>query len=812
MNVSLNWVKRYLDVDMNPDEISEILTTIGLEVEGMDTVEAIKGGLQGVVIGEVLECGKHENADSLSVTSVDVGRDEPIQVVCGAPNVAKGQKVFVATVGTTLYTAEGEAWKIKKGKIRGEVSEGMICAEDELGIGKSHDGIMVLPEDSTVGIDARDYLKLENDIVYDIGLTPNRSDATSHIGVAKDLAAYLKINHDYNKEVKMPDLSSFHVETTQLVFDVDVQDADACPRYAGITIQGITVGDSPDWLKQKLGVIGVRSVNNVVDITNFILHEYGQPLHAFDASKVKGNKIIVKKLAAGSKFVTLDEQERSLLADDLMICDGEENPMCIAGVFGGIGSGVTEATKDIFLESAHFSAKTIRNTSTKHLLRTDAAKVFEKGSDPNICILALKRAAIMIKEICGGTISSEIIDEYPVEKKPVVIHLKYADVQRLMGTNITNDEIHEILRALNMQINPVDTGSIKVSVPTDKADVFRPVDLIEEILRIYGFNKIEIPSKISSTLSYIAYPSKAQIREVIAQVLASQGFYEMMNLSLIESSYYEEDAQYKDGLVYINNTSNIHLNIMRPEMLLSGLTSVRPNLNRQQSGLRLFEFGRSYKKAEEGFVETPTISVFLAGKQESKNWMDSNARVEQDYYSLKQVVHNVLTKLNIAKYQVSEIDDERWSFGMKYHRGNNTIVQFGKVNADHTAKMDVKEDVYYAEWNEEVLLNAVNQKVNIQEISKYPSTSRDLALVVDEHVTFDQIEKIAKKADKKILKSVQLFDIFRSKEHLGADKKSYAVNFVFENAEKTLNDKEVEKIMKNMTHQFENQIGALIRK
>lgn len=812
MNVSLNWVKRYLDLDMSPDMISEILTTIGLEVEGMETVEAIKGGLEGVVVGLVLECGKHENADSLSVTSVDIGRGEPIQVVCGAPNVAKGQKVFVATVGTTLYTPEGEAWKIKKGKIRGEVSEGMICAEDELGIGKSHDGIMVLPEDSAIGTDARDFLNLENDIVYDIGLTPNRSDATSHIGVAKDLAAYLKINHDFKDDVKMPDLSSFHVETTQLVFDVDIQDTIACPRYAGVTIQGITVGNSPEWLKQKLETIGVRSVNNVVDVTNFILHEYGQPLHAFDASKVKGNKIIVKKLTAGTKFVTLDEQERSLLADDLMICDGDETPLCIAGVFGGMGSGVTLSTKDIFLESAHFSAKTIRNTSTKHLLRTDAAKVFEKGSDPNVCVNALKRAAIMIKEICGGTISSDIVDEYPVTKKPVVIHLKYADVKRLMGAQISKDEIHEILRALNMQINPVDSGSIKVSVTTDKADVLRPVDLIEEILRIYGFNKIEIPSKISSTLSYIEYPSKAQINEVIAQVLASQGFYEMMNLSLIESSYYENNENYKDKLVYINNTSNIHLNIMRPEMMLSGLTSIRHNLNRQQSGLRLFEFGRSYIKEEETFIETPTISLFISGNQEIKNWMLSNTKGDQDFYSIKQVVHNVLAKLNISKYQVSEIEDNRWSYGLKYHRGNNVIVQLGKVNAHYTTQLDIKEDVYYAEWNVDTLLSAVSTKVNIQEISKYPSTSRDLALVLDENVTFDQIEKIAQKADKKILKSVQLFDVFRSKEHLGDDKKSYAVNFVFENPDKTLNDKEVEKVMKNMTHQFENQLGALIRK
>lgn len=812
MNISLNWLKRYLDVDLDPNEISEILTTLGLEVEGMETVEAVKGGLEGVVIGEVIECERHANADKLSVTQVNVGQTETIQIVCGAPNVAKGQKVAVAMEGCTLYTAEGEAFKIKKGKIRGEESRGMICAEDELGLGKSHDGIMVLDEAAIPGTKASEFFNLENDIVFDIGLTPNRSDATSHIGVAKDLVAYLKINHGYQGDIKMPDLSSFHTVMHSLEFAVDVEDHQACPRYCGITLQGVTVGPSPDWLRNSLSTIGVRSVNNIVDITNFILHEYGQPLHAFDAEKVKGNKIIVQKLKEGTPFTTLDEQERKLSADDLMICDGDGNPLCMAGVFGGVGSGVTQATKDIFLESAHFSAKTIRNTSTNHLLRTDAAKVYEKGSDPNICEIALKRAAIMIRDIAGGTITSDIINEYPVRKKPVTIYLRYDEVRRLIGANITKDEIHNILRALQMEISPVDSEKIKVSVPTDKADVLRPVDLIEEILRIYGFNKVEIPSKISSTLNYVQYPTKAQIREKICNVLSGQNFYEMMNLSLIESSLYDNIDSVKDQLVYINNTSNIHLNIMRPDMMLSGLTSIRHNLNRQQTSLGLYEFGRSYRKADEGFIETAFISMFTVGKKEVKNWQKSGERLENDFYTIKTAVHTVLNKLNIQKYQKSEIEDDRWAYGIKYHRGDKVIVQYGKIHPRYSNLMGIKEEVFYAEWVEDNLLAAVNTKTQIEEISKYPSSTRDLALIIDENVKFEDIEKIAFKIDKKILKSVQLFDVFRSTKHLGDNKKSYAVNFTFSHAERTLKDTEIEKITSNMIAQFEKQLGATIRK
>jgi phenylalanyl-tRNA synthetase beta chain len=811
MNVSLNWLKKYIDLDLDPDKISEILTTIGLEVEGMKEIESVKGGLRGVVVGHVTECGKHPNADKLSLTKVNIGGEEDVQIVCGAPNVAQGQKVLVATIGTTLYSPEGEPWKIKKGKIRGEESHGMICAEDELGLGASHDGIMILPEEVKVGTLASDYFKIENDYVYDIGLTPNRSDATSHIGVAQDVAAYLSIHHGGDGSVKLPDLSSFTVDNNTKVVEVSIEDSMRCPRYSGISISDVTIKESPDWLKNNLNAIGVRPISNIVDITNYILHEYGQPLHAFDADKISNNSIKVKTLANGTTFNSLDEQERKLHHEDLMICDGENKGMCIAGVFGGIESGVTDGTKNIFLESAHFNASSIRKTSTRHLLRTDAAKVFEKGSDPNVSIDALKRASILIKELAGGTITSEIVDVYPEKIQPEEIQLRYDRVNELIGNDISVDEIHAILRAMNMSINPVDDNSIRVGVPTNKSDVTREVDLIEEILRIYGFNKIVTPSKIHSTLTYSNYPNKKTIKDRLTNYLSSRGFNEMMNLSLIESKLYEGwDSLSTDNFVYINNTSNIHLDIMRPEMALSGLQSVAHNINRQQTDLKLYEFGKSYKKEGEEFIETEKLTIFLTGMEARESWKTSASSA--DFYLLKESVENALELVNVSGYQTSESEDDRLDYGLQLHRGPQVIAHMGVLSDAVASRVGVKQEVYFAELDIATLIKAIGKSNFVQEISKFPSMRRDLALVLDESVKFDEVLKIAKKTDKKILKEVGLFDIFKSKEKLGEGKKSYAVSFLFENLAKTLSDKEVDKIMNKMQSSFERELNAVIRK
>jgi len=812
MNISLNWLKKYIDLDMDPDKISEILTTIGLEVEGMEEVESIKGGLKGVVVGHVVECGKHPNADKLSLTKVNVGNEDLLQVVCGAPNVAEGQKVLVATIGTTLYDKDEEPWKIKKGKIRGEESQGMICAEDELGLGNSHDGIMVLDDAAIAGTPAAELFKLESDIIFDIGLTPNRSDATSHLGVARDLAAYLAVNEEGTGNVKTPDLSDFKVDNNKNPFDIQIEDVDLCPRYTGVTITDVTIKESPDWLKNHLRSIGVRPISNIVDITNFILQEYGQPLHAFDADKITDRKIIVKTLEENTLFKSLDGQERKLSSHDLMICDGAGKGMCIAGVFGGFDSGVTDTTTNIFLESAHFNAGSIRRTSTRHLLRTDAAKCFEKGSDPNITEDALKRAAILIKELAGGMITSEIVDVYPNKINPVEIQLKYDNVNRVIGNEISVEEIHKILRAMNMEIKAVDDKSIKVKVPTDKADVLREIDLIEEVLRIYGFNKITTPSKVMSTLSFTPQPDKNAIKRRINAFLSSIGFHEMMNLSLIESRHYEKALPLPmEGFVYINNTSNIHLDIMRPEMMLSGLQSVAYNLNRQQTDIKLFEVGKTYSKTEKEMEELEKLTIYMSGKNALETWKNE-APVSTDFYDIKSVVNDLLELINVKGFQESASDDQRLAYGFNYHRGPNNIVSFGIVKPSILKGMDIKQEVLYAEFDVKTLMNGIASGTKIKPISKFPSSRRDLALVVNKSVKFEDIVSIARKVDKKILKEIGLFDVYEDEQRLGAGKKSYAVSFTFENMERTLNDKELEKVMQKMENQFKNQLEATIRR
>ena len=814
MNISLNWLKDYIDIDLDPKTVGEILTAIGLEVEGEEEVEAIKGGLKGIVIGEVLACGKHSNADTLSVTKVDIGAEEPLAIVCGAPNVAVGQKVLVATIGTVLYDDKGGNFTIKKGKIRGEVSMGMICAEDELGLGTSHDGIMVLPKEAKVGTLAKDYFDLKTDYVYDIGLTPNRSDATNHIGSARDLLAAMKVNHGNTGDLRMPNVDNFSPDTTDMSIEVVVENEEACPRFSGVLIKGIEIKESPEWLKKRIEAIGVKSISNIVDITNFVLHELGQPLHAYDYNAIKGKKIIVKTLPKDTIFKALDEKEIKLRAEDLMICDGEGKGMCIGGVFGGLDSGVTDKTTEIFLEAAHFNAGWIRRSSMGHNLRTDAAKVFEKGSDPNMTVFALKRAAMLIKELANGEIASDIIDLYPNPIEPVQIKSTYRNINRMIGVDIPAEKVTFILEAMEMEIIEKNDVGFTVAIPTNKADVTREADLIEEILRIYGFDNVPVAGHISTSVVIGNYPDATAVRNKVGDYLAANGFNEMMAVSLSESRYYKETLTSipAEELVYINNTSNVHLDIMRPHMVFSGLEAVLRNQNRQITDLRLFEFGKSYRTSGEKYIETEQLTLFMTGKRHEESWHNDGKAVV-DYFTLKAYVENVLHRLGMNSYQSTAIKDDVFAYGLKYHRGTQDVVNFGKLASVLTKKMGIKGDVFYAEFNWKPIFKACKKhSISIDSLNKFPSMRRDLALVVEKSVNFADIVAIATKTGKKLLQNTNLFDVYEDEERLGEDKKSYAVSFVFENKEKTLKDKEVDKIMSQLIKNYESKLGALIRR
>ena len=825
MKISYNWLKEYIKLDMPIEQLSDILTEIGLEVEGVETVESVKGSLNGLVVGHVTHREKHPNADKLSLTKVDVGTGEELQIVCGAPNVDKGQKVIVAQVGVTVYPTNGEPFKIKKAKIRGIESRGMICSEDEIGLGHNHNGIMVLPEEIPVGYLAKDCFDIEIDTIFEIGLTPNRSDATSHIGVAEDLAAALKINYGHDGKVNWPSIDKFKVSSKDLTVKVEVEEEVLCPRYSGVSIKGIKVGESPKWLVNRLKSIGIRSTNNVVDITNFVLHELGQPLHAFDLDEVKGRTIKVKTLPEGTKFITLDEVERSLSAEDLMICDGDSKGMCIAGVFGGVKSGVTETTTDIFLESAHFNAKSNRRSSTRHLLRTDAAKIFEKGSDPNRTIKALKRAALLIQEVAGGKIASKVVDFYPKTIEPKIIEVRVANVNRLIGKEMSAAEIKNILLALNMEIkeeltffdfrredNDVVDGFI-IAVPTNKADVVREVDVIEEILRIYGFNKVEIKDKVVSSLAYSPKPNPHKITNVIGNFLAAVGFNEMMAMSITQSKYYEKVLTVaQEERVFINNTSNQHLDLMRPEMLISALEAVRHNQNRQSPDLKFFEFGKSYRKGKNGYAEQKHLSLVMTGRRKEENWLEKGEE-QISFYSMKSVVDNVLFRLGIKGFKTDSVDNEKIALGLVYARGRDKIVEYGKVRKKVLKAMDIKQDVYYADFNWDVVLKALkNQKIIFEEMPKFPSVRRDLALIIDKKVAFSQIEGLAKKQGKKILESINLFDVYEHEEKIGKGKRSYSVSFIFRDPKRTLKDKDVDAVMKKIMSGCESKLQAVIRR
>ncbi|RYD78680.1 MAG: phenylalanine--tRNA ligase subunit beta, partial [Sphingobacteriales bacterium] len=659
MKISYNWLKQFVQIDKTPAELSLILTDVGLEVESVDKVQPIVGGLEGLIIGEVLTCIPHPNADRLRITTVNVGGKENLQIVCGAPNVAAGQKVVVATVGTTVYPLEGEPFKIKASKIRGEESQGMICAEDEIGLGNSHDGIMILSADTEIGIQAKDHFQLNDDFVFEIGLTPNRADAASHLGVARDLAAYFRTAYE------MPDLSSFEVDNENLIIPVEVDDLAACPRYSSVTISGVTVTESPEWLKDKLKVIGLRPINNVVDVTNYVLHGLGQPLHAFDADKIVGEKVFVKKVAEGTQFVTLDDVERKLSADDLMICNAEA-PMCIAGVFGGKTSGVDADTKNIFLESAYFNSVSVRKTSKRHALKTDASFRFERGTDPEITVTALKYAAILIKEIAGGKISSSISDIYPSHIKPFEFEVSYTNINKLIGANIPSAEIKHIITALGITATSISDDKLALRVPSFKVDVTRECDITEEVLRIHGYNNIAIPTKVNASLSNSPRPDKENTQNVIADMLTANGFAEIWCNSLTKSAY----SKNLDEAVFILNPLSSDLNVMRQSLLMPALESVAYNQNRKNADVKFYEYGKTYHLINEKYVERPRLLLLISGAKQSEQWNQSTKSAS--FYNLKAAVDAVISRLGISAYQSDVLQDENFAYGIKYFRGDKT--------------------------------------------------------------------------------------------------------------------------------------------
>jgi len=809
MKISYNWLKQYVDFNLSPKDLGEVLTGVGLEVEDIIPYETVQGGLEGVVVGEVKECSKHPDADKLSVTKVDVGTGELLQIVCGAPNVAAGQKVLVALVGSTLYPTSGDKLQIKKAKIRGVESFGMICAEDELGLGTSHAGILILAPPTPVGLKAAEHFKIEKDFTLEIGLTPNRADANSHIGVARDLATALNVAYKSKVNFVKPDLSKFETlaTTNQKNISVEVVNKDACPRYSGITISGITVAESPDWLKNKLKAIGVRPINNIVDITNYVLHEYGQPLHAFDADKIRGNKVIVKKLAEGTTFKTLDEKEIKLNADDLMICDADGG-MCIAGVFGGIDSGVTEATTSIFLESAYFAPTGIRTTATRHGLRTDAATHYEKGCDPNITVDALKRAAILICEISGGKISSEIADLYPAPIDGWRFTVSYERILRLAGFSIPVETINEILQRL--EINYEDDGAVlHLHVPAFKTDVKREADIVEEIIRIYGYNSFTIPTTVKSSLAYSPAVNSPKTENVIAEMLSGSGFNEIWTNSVTQSKF-EEDELLKHQQVKLLNSQTAELDSLRTSMLYSGLEVIAYNNNRKATNLRFYEFGKTYTKVEDKYIENRHLTLFLSGKTVDDNWLEKGTAFS--FYSLKSIVMNVLHKLGHKQFEITITENTPFVFSLSLKNEGIEVARLGSISKPILNKFDIKNEVFFADLNWDYLLEkSPFNKVEFSELPKFPSVKRDLAMVLKEEVQFEAVEKIAAAESKKLLQEVSLFDVYKG-DKIEKGKKSYAVSFIFQHPDKTLTDQEIEKLMNRLMGKYESELGAVIRK
>ncbi len=799
MKISYNWLSQFIDTNLSPQELSLVLTGTGLEVESVEQIQTIAGGLEGLVIGFVKECVQHPNADRLKITKVDVGTGQDLQVVCGANNVAAGQKVIVATVGCTVYPTSGEPFKINKSKIRGEVSEGMICAEDEIGLGTAHDGIMILPDDVNVGTPAKTYFKLDDDYVFEIGLTPNRADAASHLGVARDVAAYLK------KEVLKPKIDLFKIDNNTLNIAIEVNDTDACIRYAGVTISGVTVKESPDWLKKRLISIGLKPINNIVDATNFVLHDVGQPLHAFDADEIAGKKIIVKKVANNTPFTTLDGVERKLTDHDLMICDTEKS-LCIAGVFGGLTSGISQKTTNVFLESACFNAVSVRKTAKRFGLKTDASFRFERGVDPEITVYALKRAALIIQEIAGGQISSEITDVYPVKIQPSKVSLSWLRLNQLIGQVIPKDEVKEILRGLDVVIEHESDESLQLSIPHYRVDVTRDIDVIEEILRIYGYDRIAIPGKINASLNYVQKPDAEVLQHSVADMLSANGFFEILTNSLTKSSNSRQETE----IVKILNPLSSDLDVLRQEMLFTGLESVAYNQNRKNTDLKFYEFGKTYHLKEDQYIEKRHLAIYLSGFNNVDFW--NNKDMPTDFYHLKSVVDAILKKLNISNLNIDDAETNLFAYGLKLLKGSKTVVEFGQVNATILQRNGIEKPVFYADFDWDVILKTVrNNKIKYSEVSKYPSVRRDLSLLVNKKVKFNELKQIAEKAERKLLKAVNVFDVYEGNK-LAEGKKSYALSFILQDEQQTLTDKQIDQVMQKLIVNLEKEAGAEIRK
>jgi phenylalanyl-tRNA synthetase beta chain len=808
MKISYNWLKQFIKVDWDAEKTGNLLTDLGLEIEGIARYESVKGGLEGIVVGEVLTCEQHPNADRLKVTTVNIGTSVPLQIVCGAPNVAAGQKVPVATIGTTLYTAEGVAWTIKKGKIRGEESHGMICAEDELGLGESHDGIMVLDAQLKVGALLSELFKVENDQVFEIGLTPNRADAMSHYGVARDLKAGL-LQHEISLELITPSVSSYHVDARSLKIDVDIQDKEKCPRYCGVTISGVKVGPSPNWLLNRLKSIGLSPINNIVDATNYVLHELGQPLHAFDAHKISGNKIEVKTCKTGTKFTTLDGVVRELHADDLMICDAEK-PMCIAGVFGGIDSGVSQSTMNIFLESAFFDPVSVRKTAKRHALNTDASFRFERGIDPNLTEYALKRAALLIIDVAGGEITSDIVDAYPKKIKDFEVRLSFENAKKLIGEEIPKETIKSILTSLEIKVNNVTETGLGLTVPAFRNDVQREADIIEEILRIYGYNKISTTEKLNASISNSSRFEDYKLQNIVGNQLASQGFYEIMANSLTTPKYIElsEDLNEEHNVKMLNPLSN-DLEVMRQSLLFSGLEAVSYNINRKREDLKLFEFGKTYHQYSDNREEHKHLSLFVTGNKTEERW--NAATSPSDFFYLKGILEVVLQRLGLTRLKSNPTTSDILSEGTSLVIGKKTLVDFGLVKKSVLKHFGISQNVLFADFNwDNVIEMAQHNKIKFNAISKYPEVRRDFALLLDPSVSFEDIYTIAKQTEKHVLKNINLFDVYEG-ENLPAGKKSYAVSFILQDEHKTLNDKQIDKIMSKLQSNFETKLGAVLR-
>ena len=821
MNVSFNWLKRYLDCDLSAERMAEILTELGLEVEEFEKIETIKGGLKGVVVGEVLTCEDHPDSDHLHITTVDVGAEAPLQIVCGAANCRQGLKVMCATVGAVLYPIDSdEEFKIKRSKIRGVESLGMLCAEDELGIGRNHEGIMELPAEAVVGTPAKEYLHIADDYLIGIGLTPNRVDAASHIGVARDIAAYLKSRGE-RVEFKLPSVDGFKIDDTSRTIEVEVVNAEAAPRYAGITVSDCKIAPSPEWMQNELRAAGINPKNNLVDITNYVLFELGQPLHAFDADKIEGGKVVVRSANEGEKFVTLDGVERTLTANDLMICSAER-PMCIAGVYGGQDSGISDSTVNVFIESAYFHPVWVRKTAKRFGLNTDASFRFERGIDPNIQVYALKRAAMLMQELAGGRITSEIIDINPTPARDFEFEFSLDRARKLIGKNIPEETFMTILESLDVKVLSREGEVLTVAVPPYRVDVQREADLIEDVLRVYGYNNIEISDHVNSTLSYAPKTDKARLQNVASDFLTSNGYTEIMSNSLTKASYYEESTSYPaERCVKILNPLSQDLNVMRQTLLFNALEAVELNVNRRNGNLKMYEVGNCYafaaeKASEENtlakYVENNRIGITVTGLKTQLSW---NSKEETaSFFTLRAIVERLLKRFGVDIYalQSEGLECDLYADAIVFKQGPNEVVRMGVVAPIIRKKFDIKQEVYFAEVDFDQLVKMTKKaKVQFKELSKFPEVKRDLALLVNKNVTFSQLRSIAFATEKKLLKSVSLFDVYEG-DKLPEGKKSYALSFILEDKNQTLNDKQIERTMANLQAQLEQKAGAEVRK